>query len=233
MLFLAPPPVHGPQESHHQVTPISVVISSHLCCVYVRTWACHVAAKHLVRVAVWEYRWQCNYLVYSLLPTGPCQQHGGRWSDTEGRSARKTDREGIKASHSSNFSHLFQTRKGLSCDCGCHALHLTKWSKSLKAGPKVLMFSLVAALLYFIQDIITRRGSPNCCICFRPLWVSVIIPWDFDLSHREASRCTIWEWVLWWNPPYLIVLWISHLSHGACMTEVWALKINRNNAFQQ
>lgn len=35
-LLLLPitPPHWGAQESHHQVTPISVVISSHLCCVH-------------------------------------------------------------------------------------------------------------------------------------------------------------------------------------------------------
>lgn len=46
------PPSCAPQESYHQLTPISVVISSHLCCVYVRKRARHVARKHLVRVTV-------------------------------------------------------------------------------------------------------------------------------------------------------------------------------------
>lgn len=50
--FSCLPPSCEPQESHHQLTPISAVISSHLCCVYVRKRARHVARKHLVRVTV-------------------------------------------------------------------------------------------------------------------------------------------------------------------------------------
>lgn len=123
-----------PRERRHQLTPISVFICSHLRCVIVRACARHVAAKHLVGMAVRGCRWRANYLLRSLLLFVSIVKATGAnvFTGHSGGKTRQAGSDGGKNRQGSNFSHRLTLERA----CGCHGCilktkkwkHLMAWS---------------------------------------------------------------------------------------------------------